>query len=161
MPQAVSQEPSRRPRVGKKESSVRYDGQEGKRPPALPLGLGAQESSHCLVPAREKDTENPEPGTLASFYRVRHRERGNNTLKRKQSSLGTVVLLHTAGKQVETLRGTPRKHCGSCSPPSNQSTGKWQISGRGFPVQLESWEETSGKKRSPGKKQKYEKLWEL
>lgn len=66
-------------------------------PPALPLGPCAQKSRHCLVPTPGKDTENPGPGTLDRFYRVRHQERSNYTQNRKQSTLGTVVVLHRAG----------------------------------------------------------------
>lgn len=90
---------------------------EGTAFPALPPGLCAQESSHRLVPASGKGTENIGPGTPARFYSVRHRERGNNTPKRKQSTLGVVVVLRKAREKVEPLQGHPPGwHCGSCSP---------------------------------------------
>ena len=91
--------------------------------------------------------ENIGPGTLAHFYSVRHRKRGNNTPKRKQSTLGVVVVLRKAREKVEPLQGThpPTQDgiVGVVVPSSPKSLEKWQMSGRGFSAQLESWEETT------------------
>lgn len=132
---------------GEDEEQGEVSRAEGTASPALPPGLCAQESSHRLVPASGKDTENIGPGTLARFYSVRHRERGNNTPKRKQSTLGVVVVLRKAREKVEPLQGThpPTQDgiVGVVVPSSPKSLEKWQMSGRGFSAQLESWEETT------------------
>ena len=105
---------------GEDEEEREVSRAEGTASPALPPGLCAQESSHRLVPASGKDTENIGPGTLARFYSVRHRERGNNTPKRKQSTLGVVVVLRKAREKVEPLNGNH-------PPPPPPGMALWEL----------------------------------